>query len=438
MKISMVASLVAIVVLSVPLSATRAEVPGLINHQGYLTDDAGVPVTGDVEVAFSIHHDETEPGELWSEGPMTVTVSGGVYNMILGQITPITPGLFTVPMPLWLEVTVGGEALSPRERLVSVPYAIVADNADTVDGMHGAALEESAEIDADIAAHAAAPSAHHSRYTDAEAVSAAAAAGMEESAEIDSDIAAHAAVASAHHAKTESFSELTDAATDAQVPDDITVNYAAAAGDADTVDGEHAAAFADASYVAALEARIAALEALLAGVTRDGNDITFSGANVHIVNGSGSTDSAVNGFGNLIVGYNELRGEGDDRTGSHNVVVGMNHNYSSFSGLVVGEHNSIAGRGACVSGGFYNQAIYPHSSVSGGHYNVANHNYASVSGGWNNQADGEHSSVSGGAGNMTTGWASSIIGGSYAEASGGEQTIIGDAGKVYVDGDMVH
>jgi hypothetical protein len=45
-------------------------------------------------------------------------------------------------------------------------------DADTVDGAHAAALEESGEIDADIATHAGGGSAHHSRYGDPEALAA--------------------------------------------------------------------------------------------------------------------------------------------------------------------------------------------------------------------------------------------------------------------------
>ena len=45
--------------------------------------------------------------------------------------------------------------------------------------------------------------------------------------------------------------------------------------------------------------------------------IEFSGVNVRIVNGLGSTDS-MNGTGNLVVGYNELgNSNGDDRRGSN-------------------------------------------------------------------------------------------------------------------------
>ena len=67
-----------------------------------------------------------------------------------------------------------------------------------------------------------------------------------------------------------------------------------------------------------------------------GNDIVVSGANLYVNNGTGSTGGPVNGLGNLVIGYNELRGAGDDRSGSHNLVVGSRNNYSSYGGLVGG------------------------------------------------------------------------------------------------------
>ena len=432
MRKGMVTSFTAVAFLVLSLSVAQAEVPGQINYQGYLTDDMGVPIDGDVEMLFSIYDAEIGGTEVWSEGPTTVPVTAGVYNVILGWITPLTPA--HLDDSRWLEVIVEGEYLGPRERIVSVLFALEAENADTVDGIDAADLEESAEIDDDVATHAALASAHHDRFTEAEAVEACQVAGMEESVEIDADIALHTALAGAHHAKTTSFTELADAAADAQIPDDITVTYAAAAGNADTVDGQDSSAFAAAGHdhdgryytqatVDALEARIAALETLLAGVTRAGDGITISSANLHIVSGSGTTYGSVNGLGNLIVGYNELRGMDDDRTGSHNIVVGKYHNYSSYGGLVAGYQNTISGNYASVSGGFYNEASGTYSSVSGGYYNEASGYSSSVSGGRSNVASSSYSSVTGGEGN---------------EASGSDDTVIGDAGDVYVDATVVH
>jgi hypothetical protein len=127
------------------------------------------------------------------------------------------------------------------------------------------------------------------------------------------------------------------------------------------------------------EQRVAALEKLLKHFSRKGNEVRLTGANLHIRNGLGSTDCTAeegkeipdcpNGLGNLIVGYNELRNNPDFpdvRTGSHNVVVGQQHNFSRFGGLVVGEFNTISGDFAAVSGGNVNTASGGWSSVSGG------------------------------------------------------------------------
>ncbi|MCP4132517.1 MAG: hypothetical protein GY754_16205 [bacterium] len=51
------------------------------------------------------------------------------------------------------------------------------------------------------------------------------------------------------------------------------------------------------------------------------------------------------------MGYNEASYGGSNSTGSHNVVVGAYHNYTSYGGLVVGSHNTISAKYSSVSGG---------------------------------------------------------------------------------------
>jgi hypothetical protein len=118
--------------------------------------------------------------------------------------------------------------------------------------------------------------------------------------------------------------------------------------------------------IAALTARVAALEATLAGVSRSGNQIVIEGANLHIRSGSGATDGPVNGLGNLIIGYNELRGAGDDRSGSHNLIVGREHNYSAYGGVVAGLRNGVSAAFASVTGGRDNVSGGAHATVGGG------------------------------------------------------------------------
>ncbi|MCC6443672.1 MAG: hypothetical protein IT210_09490 [Armatimonadetes bacterium] len=173
-------------------------------------------------------------------------------------------------------------------------------------------------------------------------------------------------------------------------------------------------------------------------------DMYIEGANLHIRNGLGAI-ATLNGLGNLIVGYNDLRPSGNDRSGSHNIVVGGCQNYSSYGGLVAGRFNTVAAPFASVSGGYNNTASGAFSSVSGGSYNEASHLYASISGGFQNTASADSSSVSGGALNTASGARASVSGGynntaseSFASVSGGrDRTANGGydwrAGEYYQD-----
>jgi hypothetical protein len=185
-----------------------------------------------------------------------------------------------------------------------------------------------------------------------------------------------------------------------------------------------------------LAQRVAAIENLLKHFSREGGEVFITGANLHIVNGLGRTDcgpeedslpNCPNGLGNLIVGYNESRGGGNDdiRTGSHNVIVGRQHNFSRFGGLVVGDFNAISGDFASVRGGRFNTASGAHSSVSGGLDSRAGGGGASVSGGLLSEASGAHSSVSGGIDNGAIGDGASVSGGILNRASGGAASISG-------------
>jgi hypothetical protein len=130
--------------------------------------------------------------------------------------------------------------------------------------------------------------------------------------------------------------------------------------------------------VLSLPDRFAALERKLAPLTFDAatNEVVITEANLRIINGLGQTDcrpqdhpmpDCPNGLGNLFVGYNEPREGGENiRNGSHNVVVGKQHQSSSVGGLVVGLQNEIRGAFASISGGVRNTAAGAHASISGG------------------------------------------------------------------------
>jgi hypothetical protein len=165
-----------------------------------------------------------------------------------------------------------------------------------------------------------------------------------------------------------------------------------------------------------------------------GPNIIFSGANIHIVSGSGATNDNGNprALGNLIIGYDEAPSAArpplspGDRSGSHNLVIGAAHRFTQFAfgGLVAGEVNTINNIGATVTGGHDNKASGFEASVSGGQFNTASGEVASVSGGHSNTASGFFATVCGGQVNAATG-ASTVCGGTSNTAAGIGTVVIG-------------
>ena len=198
---------------------------------------------------------------------------------------------------------------------------------------------------------------------------------------------------------------------------------------------------ADEAKIAALQTDNAALKAKTAPLSVSGTDLTVSGVNVHIVSGSGSTSDgtvdasgdpvsgkSLSGLGNLIIGYNAMGndlGAGDVRTGSHNLVLGDQNNYTSFGGMVASSDNAISGRYASASGGTGNTASSYAASVSGGTGNTAGFDYASVSGGRSNRVSGYAASVGGGVGNKASDSYASVSGGGSNTASGVASSVSG-------------
>jgi hypothetical protein len=340
-----------------------APVGTAFTYQGYITD-TGSPANGSYNIAFKLYNDASGGTQVGSTVTKNaVTVSDGYFTVELdfGDVFDGTA--------LWLEIEVQGPgdpgftALSPRQPLRPTPYAI---NADKVDGL-------------DSSAFATAAHAHDADYVNT-------------------------------------------------TGDTMTGTLTLAGDPSANLDA------ATKQYVDALETRIADLESdmadlqtMLASVSTEngGQDFVFTGVNVHVRSGSGATYGTINGLGNLIVGYNEARATGSDKTGSHNLVVGRSHNYTSYSGLVAGYSNTVSGTYASVSGGNNNLASGNQSSVSGGYLNTASGDYSSVSSGQNNESSGSRSSVSGGRNNVASGEYSSVSGGIWNTASRGYSSVSG-------------
>jgi len=116
-------------------STATADAPTLMQYQGYLTDEWGVPLNDTLSMTFKICSDPTPEGSvIWSETQADVIVTNGLFNVLLGSVNPVVDTVFA-ETERWLGITVAPDPeIIPRTRLITVPYAF---RTATVDGATG-------------------------------------------------------------------------------------------------------------------------------------------------------------------------------------------------------------------------------------------------------------------------------------------------------------
>ena len=112
-----------------PTTAISA-VATTVNYQGHLADSNGNPLNDTVSLTFAIYDAETGGNVIW--GPEThaaVDVQDGLFSVGLGTIQPLSADVWTGG-DRYLEITVDGQTLSPREPIRAVPFAQMAGELD--------------------------------------------------------------------------------------------------------------------------------------------------------------------------------------------------------------------------------------------------------------------------------------------------------------------
>ena len=132
LKLSVMVVMLAIGVSLFSSAISSPLVPQLMNFQGRLTDPtSGLPFDGVFSVTFRLYEVASGPDvALWTETQL-VTVDAGLFNVLLGSDTALDPSLFIGTTYLGVEVESNGE-MTPRQQIVSVGYAFVAE---TLDGL---------------------------------------------------------------------------------------------------------------------------------------------------------------------------------------------------------------------------------------------------------------------------------------------------------------
>ncbi len=102
-----------------------SDVPRLISYQGRLTSSDGTPLVGSHTVTFRLYENETDPlgAAVWTETQSVVLNDEGLFNVLLGDVTPF-PSTVDFSRMYWLGVSVDGGGEICRYALGASPYAL--------------------------------------------------------------------------------------------------------------------------------------------------------------------------------------------------------------------------------------------------------------------------------------------------------------------------
>ena len=98
--------------------------PVKLSHQGRVLDAVGDPITGPLDITFSIYDVSSGGAPLWTE-PQLVTVTDGLFTVNLGTTVPLDFSAIDVrPDSLWLETQIDVDPpLTPRTLLTATPLS---------------------------------------------------------------------------------------------------------------------------------------------------------------------------------------------------------------------------------------------------------------------------------------------------------------------------
>jgi hypothetical protein len=126
---------------SASASSAVAAVPRLVKFSGAVRDTRGEPLNSvAVRLTFSVYEEPTGGAALWAESQVAQLDEQGHYTVLLGatRADGLPVELFPAGKARWLGVQVEGRDEEPRVLLVSVPYALKAEDAAMLGGRSAA------------------------------------------------------------------------------------------------------------------------------------------------------------------------------------------------------------------------------------------------------------------------------------------------------------
>jgi len=418
-------------------SSINAQIPRLISYQGSLTDGAGIPVPdGNYDIVFRLYNDSLSGTMFWEE-IQSVPVTGGRFEVYLGQNMLLADSIFTLGPDLFMGMQVIGEPseLSPRLRMASGAFAyhaLVADlagyaiTAGSTDGW----VDDGTTI----------------RLIDAGDSVGIGTATPGAKLDVNGDVVFQGkATVGSYHSNTGNHAVISGGTSNTASG----ANAVIAGGDANT-------ASSDVAVVSGGQGNLASglASTVSGGAANAANGLlsTVAGGGVSDLgdpatgNRAVSDYSCIGGGGNNQAGDDMLAsdatayatiggGESNTAMADHSTVGGGSNNQANGAGSNIGggHTNAASGSFAAIGGGLGNQATQSYSTISGGDGNQANGSYATVSGGDGNTAGGSYSLVGGGSSNNADGTAA-IIGGGGNNMATGAYSHIGGGSSNQADG----
>ena len=124
-------------------SLAQAGPPAALSYQGFLTDSVGNPVSGTWTVTFALYGGPSGGSALFEES-LDIATDKGLFSVYLGTPDNPLPVASFENGKLFLELTVetddGPVALTPRQQVVSDPYALYAQDAAQLGGEEASAF----------------------------------------------------------------------------------------------------------------------------------------------------------------------------------------------------------------------------------------------------------------------------------------------------------
>ncbi|HRF59364.1 MAG TPA: tail fiber domain-containing protein [Fimbriimonadaceae bacterium] len=121
------------------ITAHAQSAPMMVHYQGRLTQANGLPLTTPTAtVTMRIFPTASGGTALWDSGPRPVILrNGGIFSVMLGDTSIGMPGLTQSVFQtgiVYLELSIHGQAqpVGPRQPIVSVPWSILSQQANTV------------------------------------------------------------------------------------------------------------------------------------------------------------------------------------------------------------------------------------------------------------------------------------------------------------------